>query len=84
MVLVYHLSSWYLSRVLLLLVWFALPRQNEGGLKDVLCPRTDLSLCSVAEQLVHSTTFLDVVLKRVDKLLGGLQSLHIANLRLRA
>ena len=39
-------------------------------------------MCSVAEQLVHGTTLPDVVLKRVDKLLGGLQSLCIANFRL--
>ena len=69
-----------LSQVLLLLVW---PGQNEECSKDVLCPHRNLGLCSIAEQLVHGTAFPDVVLERVDKLLGGLQSLHSTNFRLR-
>ena len=42
---------------------------------------TNLRLHSIADQLVHGPAFLDVILKRVDKLLGGLQSLRITHLR---
>ena len=47
------------------------------------CARVLIGLCLIAEQLVHGTAFLDVVLEQVEKLLGGLQSLCIANFRLR-
>ena len=42
---------------------------------------TNLRLRSIADQLVHGPAFSDVILKRVDKRLGRLQSMCIAHLR---
>ncbi len=57
------------SWILVLLMGFTLPASNKKGTKDVLNLFTDFNLSTITDELVRCTTFMDVILQSIDKLL---------------